>query len=664
VKVYRSVGDLPKIKNAVVTIGSFDGVHLGHKKILHRINQLSREIEGESVVVTFNPHPRQIIYPKDTDLSLLTSLDEKIKLFEKNKIDHLLIIPFTVEFSQQAPREYIEKFIIKVLNPSYVVIGYDHRFGLNRVGNFDLLKMYEKKGDFKVLEIEKQEIEDITISSTKIRNAIRAAEMINANSLLGYHYLLTGKVIHGQKIGKGIGFPTANLKILEKHKQLPPDGIYAVFVQIDEESFQGMLYIGKRPTLKNTEERSIEVNIFDFKEDIYGKEIQLEIVMYIRDDRSFEDLEALRLQLINDKESSLYILEKYTTQSEVDEKTAVVLLNYNGRELLESYLPSILYSSNERFKLYVADNYSTDSSIEFLQEWYPEVNIISFTKNYGFALGYNKAIQEISHPYTVLLNTDVLVTENWLDPIIEMMEKDETIAACQPKIKSLLDQKQFEYAGAAGGYMDTLAYPFCAGRVMNHVEEDSGQYDENSEVFWVSGAAMVIRTDVFRNFGGFDPDFFAHQEEIDLCWRLKNAGYSLMYCADSTVYHLGGGTLDYDNPQKHKLNFRNNLACLYKNETKNRWIKLGFRFILDHMATILFLMQGKVKHALAVLGGIYAFYGKLSYWKDQRVFNQKINNIFKIGPPKVKGRYRGMIIFDYYIRNVKLFSNLSKRKFK
>lgn len=647
----------------MVTIGSFDGVHLGHQKILHRINQLAREIEGESVVVTFNPHPRQVIYPRDTDLSLLTSLEEKIALIEKNKIDHLLIIPFTVEFSQQAPREYIEKFIIGVLNPSFVVIGYDHRFGLNREGNFALLKMYEKQGAFKVIEIEKQEIEDITISSTKIRNAIRAAEMISANSLLGYHYLVTGKVIHGQKIGKEIGFPTANLKISEKFKQLPPDGIYAVFVHVEENGYQGMLYIGKRPTLKNTDERSIEVNIFDFKEDIYGKEVQLEIVMYIRDDRSFEDLEALRQQLINDKESSLYILEKYTTQSEVDEKAAIVLLNYNGRELLESYLPSILYSSRDRFKLYVADNHSTDSSIEFLQEWYPEVNVISFTKNYGFALGYNKAIQEITHPYTVLLNTDVLVTENWLDPIIEIMDNDPGIAACQPKIRSLMEQKDFEYAGAGGGYLDSLGYPFCAGRIMSHVEEDTGQYNENKEVFWVSGAAMVIRTEVFRNFGGFDPEFFAHQEEIDLCWRLKNAGYRLMYCAESTVYHLGGGTLDYDHPHKHKLNFRNNLACLYKNETKQRTLKLFSRFILDHIATFLFIFQGKFKHALAVLSGIYEFLGKMNYWRDQRAFNKKINSIFKVGTPKTKGRYRGLIIFDYYIRKIKLFSELSDRKF-
>lgn len=663
-KVYRSVEDLPKFKNAVITIGSFDGVHLGHQKILHRITQLAREIDGESVVVTFNPHPRQIIYPKDLDLSLLTSLEERIDLIGQNKIDHLLIVPFTVEFSQQAAREYIEKFIIKILNPSYVVIGYDHRFGLNRDGNFDLLKIYEKKGAFKVLEIEKQEIEEITISSTKIRNAIRAAEMINANSLLGYHYLISGKVIHGQKIGKELGFPTANLKVLEKYKQLPPDGIYAVFVRVDQEKHQGMLYIGKRPTLKNTADTSIEVNIFDFKEDIYGKDIQLEIVMYIRDDRSFDDLETLRLQLINDKESSLYILEKYTTQSEIDEKVAVVLLNYNGRELLESYLPSILYSSKDRFKLYVADNNSTDSSIEFLQEWYPEVNIIAFTKNYGFALGYNKAIQEVAHPYTVLLNTDVLVTENWLDPIIEMMGNDPTIAACQPKIKSLLEQNVFEYAGAAGGYMDTLAYPFCAGRIMNHVEEDVGQYDKSTEVFWVSGAAMVIRTEVFRNFGGFDPKFFAHQEEIDLCWRLKNAGFRLMYCAGSTVYHLGGGTLDYDHPYKHKLNFRNNLACLFKNEYKNRGLKLAFRFVLDHVATLLFIFQGKFKHALAVLNGIYEFYGNWRYWKDQRAFNQKINNIFKLGAPNPNGRYRGMIIFAYYLRKIKSFSALPKRKFK
>ena len=662
-KVYRSIEELPKFNKAVVTIGSFDGVHLGHQKLLKRLNQLAREIEGESVVVTFYPHPRQIIYPRDNSLNLLTSLEEKIELFRLNHIDHLFIVPFTVEFAQQAPREYVEKFLIDTLNAAYVVVGYDHRFGLNRDGNFDLLKQYEDRGNFNVIEIQKQEIEDITVSSTKIRRAVGQAEILTATQLLGYHYRLSGKVIQGQKIGKNLGFPTANLKLYEAHKLLPPDGVYAVFAHVESEVYQGMLYIGKRPTLKDQNNRTIEVNIFDFNKDIYGKDIQIEIVMYIRDDMSFEDLEGLRLQLVNDKESSLYILEKYTTQVEKEEKAAVVLLNYNGVDLLESYLPSVLYSSSDHFKLYVADNKSTDQSIEFLQEWYPEVSIISFTKNYGFAKGYNKALQEIQHPYTVLLNTDVQVTENWLDPILELMESDSKIAACQPKIRSLTEKEKFEYAGAAGGFMDRLGYPFCAGRIMSSIEKDEGQYDTAKEVFWVSGAAMVIRTELFNNLGGFDAEFFAHQEEIDLCWRLKNAGYKLMYCPDSTVYHLGGGTLSYDDPNKHRLNFRNNLATIYKNETNFRSLKLFIRFSLDQLAILLFVSQGKFKHAGAVYKGIFQFYKLKGYWKDQRIFNQKLTKIFGIGAPNLKGKYKGSIIIAYFLKRVKKFTQLAQSRF-
>ena len=308
-KVFRTLADLPSFKNAVVTIGSYDGVHVGHQSIFSRIQNLAEEIDGESIAITFHPHPRQVVYPKDKSLKLITTIEEKIALMESYGFDNLVIVPFTVEFSQQSPDEYIER-LFEIFNPSYIVIGYDHRFGLNRQGDINYLRWHSKTKDFKVIEIEKKELDEVAISSTKVRAAISEGKIVKATQLLGHSFFLSGKVIHGQKIGHSIGYPTANLKIKEAYKLLPLDGIYAVYVHIEGVRFGGMLYIGNRPTLEEHNEKTIEVNIFDFNQTIYGKIIQLEFVEFIRGDQKFEGLEKLKVQLADDEKRSLAILQK------------------------------------------------------------------------------------------------------------------------------------------------------------------------------------------------------------------------------------------------------------------------------------------------------------------------------------------------------------------
>ena len=308
-KVFRTLADLPSFKNAVVTIGSYDGVHVGHQSIFSRIQNLAEEIDGESIAITFHPHPRQVVYPKDKSLKLITTIEEKIALMESYGFDNLVIVPFTVEFSQQSPDEYIER-LFEIFNPSYIVIGYDHRFGLNRQGDINYLRWHSKTKDFKVIEIEKKELDEVAISSTKIRTALSEGKIVKATQLLGHSFFLSGKVVHGQKIGHSIGYPTANLKIQEAYKLLPLDGIYTVYVHIEGVRFGGMLYIGNRPTLEEHNEKTIEVNIFDFNQTIYGRIIQLEFVEFIRGDQKFEGLEKLKAQLADDEKRSLAILQK------------------------------------------------------------------------------------------------------------------------------------------------------------------------------------------------------------------------------------------------------------------------------------------------------------------------------------------------------------------
>lgn len=307
-KVYTDLTQLPDFQGTAITIGSFDGVHCGHQKILQQLNSLAKEAESESVVITFHPHPRFVVKSKSNNLKLLTTIKEKTDLLEKNGVQHLVIVPFSEAFSQQSPEDYIEDFLIKYFKPKYIVIGYDHHFGKNRKGDISFLKKYESKNNFKVVEIEKQTIEDIDISSSKIRTALENKDIQTANQLSGHNFILNGKVVEGQKIGRTIGYPTANMDVEDKDKLIPPFGIYAVWVFIKGKKYGGMLYIGDRPTIENQTNTTIEVNIFEFDEKIYGDYLWIEFVDFVRNDKKFDGLDALKSALMRDKLRSLYLL--------------------------------------------------------------------------------------------------------------------------------------------------------------------------------------------------------------------------------------------------------------------------------------------------------------------------------------------------------------------
>ncbi|MDO9615173.1 MAG: glycosyltransferase family 2 protein, partial [Bacteroidota bacterium] len=267
-------------------------------------------------------------------------------------------------------------------------------------------------------------------------------------------------------------------------------------------------------------------------------------------------------------------------------KIAIVILNWNGAKLLQQFLPSVLeFSKGDSTQIIVADNGSTDESLSIISKEFPEVKVLDLKQNFGFASGYNETLKQIEADYFVILNSDVEVTSRWLESPIKLMEADKKIAAVQPKILSYNHKAHFEYAGAAGGFIDKFGYPFCRGRIFDEIEADEGQYDNTVDIFWATGACMFIRSDLFRAVGGFDADFWAHMEEIDLCWRLKNRGFRVVYTPESTVYHLGGGSLSYDNPKKLYLNFRNNLWLLYKNLPSNQLFYILFiRMMLDGVA--------------------------------------------------------------------------------
>lgn len=280
------------------------------------------------------------------------------------------------------------------------------------------------------------------------------------------------------------------------------------------------------------------------------------------------------------------------------EKTAVIILNWNGAQMLRTYLPSVI-AHTKGAEIIVADNGSTDDSLEVLAKEFPSVKTIVLDTNYGFAEGYNKAIEQVESEYVVLLNSDVEVTEGWLSPLLDYMTAHPEVAAVQPKIRAWRERDRFEHAGAAGGFLSWLGYPYCRGRRFGRVEQDHGQYDTIAEIDWTTGACMCVRTSIYKECGGLDAAFFAHQEEIDLCWRMRNKGWKLACIPQSVVYHLGGGSLSYDNPRKTFLNFRNNLLMIYKNRSFP-WIVLSLRFFLDYAAAAMFLATGKKGSAKAV----------------------------------------------------------------
>ena len=335
-------------------------------------------------------------------------------------------------------------------------------------------------------------------------------------------------------------------------------------------------------------------------------------------------------------------------------KVAVVILNWNGKEHLNNFLPLVIkYSSNSYTEIYVADNYSSDDSINLLRKKYPQVKLIQFDRNYGFALGYSKALEQIESEYFVLLNSDVMVTSDWLS-IVELMEKDASIAACMPKIRSYTNKQYFEYAGAAGGFIDKFGYPFCRGRILNNVEKDTGQYDDPIEVFWASGACLFLRAKAYFDAGGLDKDFFAHMEEIDLCWRLKKLNYKIICYPAFTVYHVGGGTLPNNTPRKLYLNYRNNLFLLYKNLPDNRLCKTIFiRLSLDIISALIYLFSLSFNFFGAVIRAHFSFYFSIRTLRKKR---RKIKSNIRINLP---GHiYQGSIVYNFFVRQKKHFRQL------
>lgn len=339
---------------------------------------------------------------------------------------------------------------------------------------------------------------------------------------------------------------------------------------------------------------------------------------------------------------------------------AIVILNWNGRDFLQKFLPTVVANSNNH-EIIVADNDSTDDSIDFLKTNFPEIRIIQNESNGGFAKGYNDALNLVESDYYILLNSDIEVTQNWVEPMLEHLEKNKQIAGCQPKILAYHDKSKFEHAGASGGYLDKNYYPFCRGRIFEATEEDNGQYDEITPIFWASGASLMIRSEIYHQAGGLDESFFAHMEEIDLCWRIQNMGYEFNCVPESIVYHVGGGTLNYMNPKKTYLNFRNSLYMIAKNHKGVLFFKLFKRLCLDGLASLKFLFSGDFKHIVALIKAHMHFYGNLKSILRKRASFKKSHPLKSW--KELKGVYRKNIILEKFLSGRSKFSNLDASKF-
>lgn len=337
-------------------------------------------------------------------------------------------------------------------------------------------------------------------------------------------------------------------------------------------------------------------------------------------------------------------------------KTAVVILNWNGEKYLKQFLPILIkYTQIPDVELFVADNASTDNSLLVLNEQFPTVKTILLDENYGFAGGYNKALSQIESDYFVLLNSDVEVTENWLQVLINYMDENLDVAACQPKIRSFYNRSFFEHAGAAGGFIDKLGFPFCRGRVIGKAEEDRGQYDDIIDIFWATGACLMIRSEIYNKVGGLDDDFFAHMEEIDLCWRMNSRGYRIACIPQSVVFHVGGGTLHTEHPQKTYLNFRNNLLMLYKNLPQHSLSKvLGWRKLFDYLAAFQLFITGKPQNAKSVIHARRDFLRMLPDFEQKR--NENIFYTTKTANLKV---LKKCIVIEYFLKNNKTYRQLT-----
>lgn len=336
-------------------------------------------------------------------------------------------------------------------------------------------------------------------------------------------------------------------------------------------------------------------------------------------------------------------------------KTAVVILNWNGKKWLERFLPSVVrFSQAEGVEIVVADNASTDDSVAFLESSFPQVRRIAFGQNHGFAEGYNLALAQVEAEYAVLLNSDVEVTENWLQPLTDFLDRHPDVAAVQPKILSERQKNLFEYAGAAGGFIDRYGYPFCRGRVLSEIEADEGQYDRIADVFWATGACLAIRLNVFREAGGLDGTFFAHMEEIDLCWRIRARGHRIVCVPQSTVFHVGGGTLAQESPRKTFLNFRNNLLMLYKNLPDERLQPvMRMRRVLDYVGALHLLVSGKSQNARAVIEARKDFKKIRHLYKEKRE-----ENLRKTVCETIPEMLQKLLITEFYLRGGKKFNNL------
>ncbi len=342
-----------------------------------------------------------------------------------------------------------------------------------------------------------------------------------------------------------------------------------------------------------------------------------------------------------------------------DSSTAVVILNWNGKEFLEKFLPSLIENTSNA-DIIVVDNNSTDDSVEFLKQKFKLIRCIINDSNGGFAKGYNDGLREIEGEYEnyVLINSDIEVSPNWLDPLVDKM-KAPNVAGAQPKVLAYDRKNEFEHAGASGGFIDKNYYPFCRGRLFDEVEQDNGQYDNEKEIFWSTGACMIINAKIYHELGGLDEDFFAHMEEIDLCWRAKKMGYSFFVVPSSTVYHVGGGTLNYENPRKTFLNFRNSLYMIHKNHEGWLFGKITYRMILDGIAGIKYLASFNGKHFVAILKAHFAYYGQLGSLNKKRKHIKSTSKEFN----KV-GFYKASLLWAYFFKGIKTFKGLNKRFFE
>ncbi len=336
-------------------------------------------------------------------------------------------------------------------------------------------------------------------------------------------------------------------------------------------------------------------------------------------------------------------------------KIAVVILNWNGHDLLKRFLPSVLAFSEDLAHVYVIDNNSTDSSVELLSQEFPTVEVIELDENHGYAGGYNKGLEYVMEPYAVLLNSDVEVTENWLAPLLQHFEANPKLGALQPKIKDLNNRQSFEYAGAAGGYIDTLGYPFCRGRLFDELEEDHGQYDSYQKVFWATGACLMVDQEKYKMAGGLDESLFAHMEEIDLCWRMQLRGFEIGCEPASTVYHLGGGTLNKLSSKKTYLNFRNSLIIMFLNlPSGEAFAKIMARLVLDGVAGIKFILSGKFSHVGAILKAHFHFYGRFNSLARKKI-EKPVKSLNQLD-----GVYKGSVVKAFYLSKKRRFLDLMK----